>query len=54
LLGKFIVCPGEKSTPTKYVFAMQMHEENEFTIPSAANGQQCELNLKHRLSFNLD
>ena len=33
---------------------MQMNEENEFTIFSAAKGQQCELTLRHRASFNLD
>ena len=33
---------------------MQMAEENEFVIPSAANGQQVELTIKHIRSINLD
>ena len=33
---------------------MQMAEENEFVIPSAANGQQVGLTIRHRASINLD
>jgi hypothetical protein len=36
------------------VFAMQLHEEEEFIIPSAANGQQVELTFRLKLSFSLD
>ncbi len=54
IIGNFVICGGDKADSTRYVFAMQLHEEEEFVIPSAANNQQVELTFRLKLSFNLD
>ena len=50
-VNHFIPCPRNN---TVWIFAMQQSEESEFTIPCAANGQQCEMAIKHLSTFNLD
>lgn len=47
LLGPFIFC-------SNHVFAMQSHEEPEFSLAAAANGQQFTLNFRLARQFSLD
>jgi hypothetical protein len=37
-----------------YIFAMQLYDDDELMVESHAKGQQCEVNIRHHMSFSLD